>query len=272
MSEQYLTFEQIQQRELAMMKYVDEICRREGLTYWMCGGTLLGAVRHQGFIPWDDDVDLMMPRPDYERLLALAPKYSNERFALKHCRFDDQVSNSWLRVLDLNTQVESSHMVKYGLECLFLDVFPVDALPANPLLSRLRFARVRVNDILMKCARRQGFYPGERLRILKRLIKALTRGHEPNYYARKTDSFCSRKPLEGARFAGVQVICHYNNRERMPIAAVQGTVMLPFCDGDYPAPVGWETYLRNIYGDYMKLPPEEKRRPPHNTRARIIEP
>ena len=66
-----ISVDELKSIELEMLKFIDEVCKKEGLRYFLCGGTLLGAVRHHGFIPWDDDIDIFMPRPDYEKLIEL---------------------------------------------------------------------------------------------------------------------------------------------------------------------------------------------------------
>ena len=271
MGEAYMTLPQIHERGLGMLKYVDEICRREGLTYWLSGGTLLGAVRHKGFIPWDDDVDLMMPRQDYERFIKLAEKYSNDRYRIVHPRLEREYAMPWVRVWDLGTRVDLSNMVKYGAENLFLDIFPVDALPTNKKLCDLHFKRVRLRDILLKCSRKTDLWEDERLQLLKRVIMAVTSVRSPNHYARALDRFSGRGDLNRAKYAGVTVVTHYGSRERMPAEVFRGSVNVTFCDGQFPAPVGWETYLGNLYGDYMQLPPEEKRHSDHRLRVHLVD-
>jgi len=270
METQYLTLDEIHAILADMLRLVDRICRKERIQYFLSGGTLLGAIRHKGFIPWDDDIDLMMPRPDFERFLEVAPKYMSKRYSMAFPGRFPEYAFPWIRIHDNHTAIDDSGMQHARTQTLFLDVFPLDGLPSNDALSELYFKKVRAWDILLKCARKKDLYPDERLRWLKRPLMALTRLRKLESYALSVNKSAARIPFERARYAGALVITHYGSRERMPAEVFRGSVSVPFEGELFPAPIGYHTYLRRLYGDYMQLPPEDKRGSLHNIRARIV--
>lgn len=121
-----LSEREIQLSILQILQYFDSYCKKYQLRYYLSGGTLLGAIRHKGFIPWDDDIDVCMPRPDYEKLLITFKNNANEKYLLSS--FD--VGNSYrpyVKILDLKTKVISKN--SEDEQYLWIDVIPVDGLP-----------------------------------------------------------------------------------------------------------------------------------------------
>jgi len=253
-----------------MLRLVDRVCKAENIPYFLSGGTLLGAVRHQGFIPWDDDIDIMIPRPEFQRFLKAAPKYMPERYRMVHCTQPGDYAMPWVRIWDLHTKLVPSHTQKVFTSHLFLDVFPIDALPENKRMSDLFFKKIRGYDILLKCARRKALWPDERLKWLKRILMAVTGVIPPRKWACMLDRAAGRGDFGRAKFAGVVTVTHYGSRERMPAEVFRGSVPVTFEGETFPAPAGWKTYLTNLYGDYMKLPPVEKRVSNHNMEAYML--
>ena len=270
MEKKYLSLEEYHAVLFDMLKQVDSICHAERLRYFLSGGTLLGAIRHKGFIPWDDDIDLMMPRPDYEIFLKRAEKRLPKRYILAFPDRTKDYSQPWIRIFDTRVAVDDSGMQRTLTRSLFVDIFPIDGLPSNRTLSNLCFTRVRAWDILLKCARRKALYPDERLKWLKKPMMALTRVRPLPKYAISLNKSARRCSFERAHYAGVLATTHYGSRERMPVEVFRGSVQVPFEGGFFPAPIGYDTYLSRLYGDYMQLPPEEKRVSQHNLHAYLI--
>ena len=128
----------LQTEELKVMKIIKEICEKENIRYFMIGGTLLGAIRHSGFIPWDDDVDLAMPRKDYERFLEVSNKYLPSNIFVQNFRTDDKYRYYITRVLNKNILVEEKRFIgvdtpqAYASVDIFQKlVYSVDGLPAG---------------------------------------------------------------------------------------------------------------------------------------------
>ena len=110
MEKKYLSLEEYHAVLFDMLKQVDSICHAERLRYFLSGGTLLGAIRHKGFIPWDDDIDLMMPRPDYEIFLKKAEKRLPKRYILAFPDRTKDYSQPWIRIFDTRVAVDDSGM------------------------------------------------------------------------------------------------------------------------------------------------------------------
>lgn len=117
-----MTLQELHEVQLAMLDAVDNYCRLNHLRYSLGGGTLLGAVRHHGYIPWDDDIDIMMPRPDYEKFMRY---FKHEYYKLYDYRTDDTCGFSFAKLIDTRTIVQE-YTITYSV---FIDIFPIDGLP-----------------------------------------------------------------------------------------------------------------------------------------------
>ena len=145
-------------------------------------------------------------------------------------------------------------------------------MPSNPRLAAAFFKEIRARDALFRLRAQEGL-PARRAPAM---AEAAAHGADPRARAeRYALSLCraaGRLSFEKARYAGVCVITHYGSRERMPVEVFRGAVDLPFEGRRYPAPIGYATYLRALYGDYMRLPPESERVSLHNLKAWRVEP
>ena len=256
-----LTCKEIQSHCVEMLRYFDEYATSQNITYYLSGGTLLGAVRHQGFIPWDDDVDLMLPRKDYERLIHDFD--GGERYEIISCETNDEYGTPFARIWDKRTALKwtSSREVPIGV---FIDLFPIDGFPENEIVSKLYMNYLKLCRTKVNSAIRTTFQKGERFKIIKKGLKYVWR-KSANYYARRQNAIVKKYTYENSKYVGVTTTTVHIYRERnLKTDVFSGTLYLPFEQLQLPVPSGYDRYLQHLYGDYMKLPPVDQRWSEHN--------
>lgn len=258
---QELECKEIQDIGLEIIHCIDRFAKENKIRYYMAGGTLLGAVRHQGYIPWDDDVDLMMPRPDYEQFIR---SFHMGRFCVSSCETDSDYNTPFARVWDPNTSLTFS--TKEKTIGVFVDIFPIDGYPQNEIISHLHLYRIKIIRSMISAVIRQKYYENEKFIIIKRLLHKVLK-HDGNYYCNRLTKVALKYSFDSSAYVGVTTTLHHLFRERNSKDIFNETVFLPFEDMMLPAPVGYKTYLEKLYGNYMQLPPEDKRKTEHLFRA-----
>ncbi|MBR4016285.1 MAG: LicD family protein [Oscillospiraceae bacterium] len=268
-----LTPREVQLGELEVMKALDEICDRLNLRYFLTYGTLLGAVRHQGFIPWDDDVDVMMPRPDYEKLIAYLMEHAKEIAPLKlmHYKTNKKYIYPIARLVDTRYWIDYHGAADYGLG-LFVDIYPLDGCGNTPeeatqimegskkavsmidLAGRDKFYRSASGGFVRNVAKFAAYCYGKLLGANHFAAKLDTQGKNRPYdstYVNLTTWFTAVKPFRKELFDQV---------ERMQ-----------FEDAMLWVPTRYDEILTQCYGDYMKLPPADQQIAHHNYTAYLLE-
>ena len=255
-----LTLDEIKKNQLEILLAYDKFCKENNLTYFLCGGTLLGAVRHKGFIPWDDDIDVFMPRPDYEKFLELTSfnPIKENIYTCSPYPCLKKIDYPFIKLLDMTTKVSETGRPKQFM-AIWIDVFPVDGI-SDDINSVKKLVNKLAKLRRWFCSCSQDFSAAKNfLNLLKRLIPTLIlRIYGVNKLCRKLDSLCKTNPYKNAKnIAGL--VWGYGMKECMSKDELKSSVDVQFEGHTFPAPVGWDTYLRNLYGDYMQLPPEDKR-------------
>lgn len=247
---------QAQLKMLNMLKVVDEICLKHGIDYWLDGGTLLGAVRHQGFIPWDDDLDISMPRASFEKFLSLAPTEMPSTLFLQTAQSDPGFFNLSvpLKIRDCNSRFLEHHEQGNELyqQGIFIDVFVVDRLATSSWRRRY-----------------QKFLAKKILRLLGPKYCALRLGHHANFYHILSKIFpknllenqLKRLIQQTNAKPGPYLGCGYDcvNTSLLRYDDIYPLKRARFESGEFNIANKAEVILTQLYGDYMTLPPENQR-------------
>lgn len=249
-----MTKEELHSVLLDIMTCIDEFCEKNNIRYSLGGGSLLGAIRHKGFIPWDDDLDIMMPRPDYDRFKKLFNGYnSNYRFI--YAEKSDTINSPlpFGKVCDVRTKVLEgrSPLNKSGV---YVDVFPIDGMPTN----------VRLCKFFLKCVNQfvQALYYknleyADLSTIISKLKKILFSFWSYKQLGSCINSISSLFNYNNAKFAGA-VTGVYGMKERYRKEIFDFYIKVPFENKNFYIIADFEEYLKQHYNNYMEIPPKHK--------------
>lgn len=255
--------EQIKQVQLRIMDEIHRVCTENAITYYLIGGTVLGAVRHKGFIPWDVDIDVAMPREDYERFKTVCGK----KLAEQYCYCDYQNMQYYPRphalICDRQTVIrmkyDSVNPVSEG-HGIYVDIFPLDNAPDEPVLRERQAKKLRV---IRRFKQYRIPYSYSHLQW-KRIAHYVVSGMLAWIPIMQINKY-QQKVMQTYRERETQCICSMGSqypyeKQCMPREVYGKPALLEFEGRQYYAPARYEEYLTRLYGDYMQLPPEEKRR------------
>ncbi len=260
-----LTLQELKDIEFNILKMFDSFCKDNNITYYMSHGTLLGAVKYQKFIPWDDDVDLLIPREDYNRMISLFK--DNDRYQLFAYEKNQEYRYPYAKLCDMSTR-KVEHGYNNGVELgVDIDLFPLDAWNDNYEKAKQEVRHIRKN---MMCLVLTKLKNPDSVNPIKRFIKGIVmffcKMFGSEYFIKKVIKAC----YKGGRLnncLGCKSWPIYGKREIIPAEVFSDTVEVEFEGEKFPAPIGFDVYLRSLYGDYEKDPPPEKQKTHHNYTA-----
>lgn len=256
---------ELQLKQLPMLEYFRDFCEKNGLTFYLIGGGLIGALRNGGFVPWDDDVDVMLPREDYEKLPGLwREQHADGRFRL--LKTDDEMftGNIFITITDTSCTMVKTNQTEVDIpHGLVLDVFPLDVAPDGRFARKMQFVWTMIyslflaqivpenNGGLMAFGSRVllGIFRGKKIR---NRIWRMAERHMTKY--KLSENKCVTELCAGPKWM----------RPEYPKRIYEGVDYVTFEGLRMPCMKGYDEYLTMVFGDYMTPPPKEQQKPHHD--------
>ena len=239
---------------LQILTEVDRVCRAHDIRCYLCDGTMLGAVRHGGFIPWDDDADVCMPRPDYERFMQHAHEWLPKPLEARCYETDPTYPGAFGKIIDSSTTlVEREHYAYVG--GVYIDVFPIDGMSGNQLAQKRQWWKYRFYNRIIYLMYRNPYKHGHGVSSwLPLLVRTFVR--------HKSIQNALRKTMLRYNFDQCNLCVNYDDAQRglMPKTYYGQPTPILFEGQELMGVEQTDAYLTSTYGDYMTIPPHEDRR------------
>lgn len=254
---------QVQEKSLEMAKYFVNFCEENNLLCYLCGGGAIGALRHKGFIPWDDDLDFFMPRKDYEKLFELWKKKADKRYFISKSGKKYIDRNLFITIRDRNTTCIKPYQKDLNIpHGLALDVLPLDYYPKSRIERKKQILWALIYSLY--CAQTVPTNHGKIMNLGSKILLKII----PKKLRYKIWKFAEKNMTKYERHNsdGITELCsgpHYMMK-KYPMDAFDDKIYKEFEETKMPIPVGYDKYLKTAFGDYMIPPSLDKQRPHHD--------
>lgn len=274
--EQNPSLRKLQLCELQLLKYFQQICEEHNIRYFALGGTLLGAIRHKGFIPWDDDIDIGVPRPDYEKLCEILKKNSDTKVKFKTYKNDESHIRYFGQLEDTSLKIIRNDKLKAEETFAWIDIFPLDPMPNNKILRKIKVFYVLILRALFRFSCFDKLVDvNKKNRPIHEKILVWIGLHTPIQKFLNTKKCLTRleKTLTNLDYEKsnylVNVMGAYKFREMFHKKYYGEGRMYPFEDTEICGPEDYDFVCTQLYGDYKKPPAQNDRN--HHKIANIEE-
>lgn len=255
--------DRIHRVELGNLAQFIQLCAKLDLPYTLLGGSLLGAIRHQGFIPWDDDVDVGLLRADYDRLLAASPALlASTHYFLQTPKSDPNYALSYAKLLDRNTYIEEKNNVNNARKGVFIDIFPLDRIPEDTTQQKEQLAKFQWYNTRILLQLRYHLVNNPLTKLQSPLDDRQLADNQALKDARDAIMTQYQANSELPRVKNLASQYAYA-KEAFDVTQVSDLTTVPFESLQVQVPRDYATILTELYGDYMKLPPKAQRTEKH---------
>ena len=258
---QTIGIDELKKIQKEILDEVVKFCEENNIRYFLAYGTMLGAIRHKGYIPWDDDIDIHMPRPDYEKFIELYNKKSDSDYQIVTHELDRRYEVPFAKIFRKGTIV-NEFFYKQSVFGVYVDIFPLDGIKSKWQAyicgQCIRFMYIKT----MIFCNRQTLARKARLFITKMILLPFS-----SHFILKT----MRRIATRYNYEESKQVCSFGSRtamkEILPREVFDNYITVSFEGSEYRAPEGYDKYLKQKYGNYMQLPPKEKKVSSHDSQA-----
>lgn len=257
--------EKVQELTCSLLEVFIDICEKNNLRYYFTGGALIGVLRHGGFIPWDDDIDVGMPRTDYDRFLEIFDDIVPQGYGICNRHTDKEWNFAMSQFIDLESKIEIDLAEKKRLAHIWIDVFPLDGLPSNKVSRWIRVKQILMYRYLVQLAhietqvdshRKRPWYEKMVLFFFKKV--PIGKALNTERLLDKLEKLLRKEDFYNAQYAG-NMLGRYREKEVVPQAYFGMPKKGNFENIMVNIPEKSHELQTSLYGDYMKLPPEKDR-------------
>lgn len=251
-----ITIEEAKKIELDILTYIDKLCKQHDIKYFINYGSLIGAIRHKGFIPWDDDIDISMPREDYDRFVQLF-KEDKSKYKILSLDTQKEYFNNFAKVIDSSTVINNTRVSKSYPSGIFIDVFPMDTFDNKKIVdicyileSFKLLTFVKKSLVVRKDSKLKDF-----IRFSSWL---LLRPISPRVFAYLIERYIKKYSKKDGKFIAF-LPSKLKHKEVFEKETFDKLINRNFEHLTVPIPENYDKILMQYYGNYMDLPPEEER-------------
>lgn len=269
-----IDLQELKKIEISILEEVHNICIKEGFRYSISGGTMIGAVRHKGFIPWDDDIDIIMPRPDYKRLIEYCQTHDTS-FELLCNETNENYSHLFAKAMAKNTIIKEENCNRNNIKLgVYIDIFPIDGLGKTYREAFRNYICYFFERELLVAANWEKYIKSKTHSVffepLRLVLYGLSRFIDYHKTINKIQKYYESIDFDTVDISG-SIASDYRFKEILPKYIFDDFCLIEFEGKKVKILKAYDKYLKKLFGDYMRLPPENKRQSNHKFKAYFVD-